>query len=197
MKQNRLVTLCAVLFVLIFSSTSYGQFSVGFKAGYNLSNMPGLTNQDNVKDVKSLSGYHAGLYGQFKVSIIAIQLDAVYSTQGAIVTDVNNAETKFENNYLNLPVVAKVNLGPIFVLGGLQYGILTSSKINGVKDEDGLFFKKSDLAIPLGLGINVKKVTVEGRYNIGVSNINNLAVNDDDNQTNAVFQLSAGLRFGK
>jgi hypothetical protein len=196
MKQKRLVALYAVLFVLLFSGTSYSQ-GFGFKAGYNLSNLGGLTNQANVKDAKSLSGYHAGLFGQVKIAIITLQLDAVYSTQGATVIDASNAETKYENNYVNLPLVAKVNLGPIFVLGGLQYGILTSSKINGVKDDNGVFFEKSDLAIPLGVGINIKKVTVEGRYNLGISNVNNLAVSDDDNLVNAVFQLSAGLRFGK
>ncbi|MDZ7645701.1 MAG: porin family protein [Cytophagales bacterium] len=147
---------------------SNAQFRLGFKTGYNGSTIGGLKDQQGIKDVKMLSGYHVGLYAQLKLSIISIQADALYSTQGAKVVSSSDVEYKVENNYVNIPVVAKVHLGPVFLLGGLQYGILTSSKINGVKDDSGFFYTKSDLAIPVGAGVEVKKVTVEARMNIGI-----------------------------
>jgi len=186
--------LLALLFVAA-ANVSNAQFRVGIKGGYNGATLAGLADQQGIKDVKTLSGYHAGLYGELKLSFLSIQAEAIYSTQGAQVVNSSDVEYKVENNYVNIPVVAKVHLGPIFVLGGLQYGILTSSKIAGVKDDSGTFYKKSDMAIPVGVGVEIKKLTLEGRMNIGISNVNN--VSDTETVGNTVLQLSAGWRFGK
>ena len=186
--------LLALLFVAA-ANVSNAQFRVGIKGGYNGATLAGLADQQGIKDVKTLSGYHAGLYGELKLSFLSIQAEAIYSAQGAQVVNSSDVEYKVENNYVNIPVVAKVHLGPIFVLGGLQYGILTSSKIAGVKDDSGTFYKKSDMAIPVGVGVEIKKLTLEGRMNIGISNVNN--VSDTETVGNTVLQLSAGWRFGK
>jgi hypothetical protein len=192
-KQLMMISLISCAWLI--STHSHGQFKAGFKAGYTLSALAGLSDQAGVKEAKTLSGYHAGLFGQFNLALITLQVDAVYNTQGGKYIDTNDNEHKYENNYLNIPAVAKVNLGPIFVLGGLQYGLVMSSKIDGVKDEDGFFFKKTDMAIPLGIGLNVKKVIVEARYIIGISNVNNISSAPE--MANTVIQLSAGLKFGK
>jgi hypothetical protein len=188
-------SMLVVLLLVAAVNVSNAQFRLGIKGGYNGATLAGLKDQQGIKDVKTLSGYHAGLYGELKLSFLSVQAEAIYSAQGAKVVDNTDTEYKVENNYVNIPVVAKVHLGPIFVLGGLQYGILTSSKIAGVKDDSGTFYKKSDMAIPVGVGVEIKKLTLEGRMNIGISNVNN--VSDTESLANTVLQLSAGWRFGK
>ncbi len=190
--KKQLLILFVFACAMLISAHSYGQFRLGVKAGYNSSSLGGLKDMSNVKEAKSLSGYHAGFFGQFKITIITLQVDAVYSTQGAKWTDSGNAEHTYENNYLNIPVVAKLKLGPIAFLGGVQYGFLIDSAIDGVADDDGRF-KNDDFSIPVGVAFNLSRLMLEARYNVGVSNVNNLP----DELKNGVIQLSAGFKFGK
>ena len=194
MKKKILVTSVAVM-VLVFAMVvdSHAQFKFGIKAGYNSATIGGLDNVSNVKELKALGGLHGGVFAQVKIAIISLQLDALYSQQGAKWTDDNNGSHDMKNDYINFPAVAKVNLGPINVMAGLQYGILLSSKIDGDTDPIGII-TKSDLSVPVGVGIDIKKLMLEARYNIGISNINNIP-GSTDTFTNGVLQLSAGIKF--
>jgi len=182
----------AVIGLAAFTSyNSNAQFIKGIKAGYNSAAL-GFSNMDGIDEVKARHGFHAGGFAGFKLAIITIQLDAVYSQQGATLTS-GTDELEVKNNYLNIPVVGKINLGPINLQAGLQYGFLISSKLNDVKDEDGFFYKKSDFGIPVGVGVDISKLMLEARYVIGIANINNTS--DDDTIANGVLQISAGIKF--
>lgn len=190
--KKQLIIITAFACAMLISTHSYSQFRLGVKAGYNSASLGGLKDVANVKEAKSLSGYHAGVFGQFKIAIVTLQVDAVYSAQGAKWTDSSNAEHTYENNYLNIPIVAKLKLGPIAFLGGVQYGFLIDSAIDGVADDSGRF-QNDDFSIPVGVAFNLSRLMLEARYNVGVSNVNTLS----DELKNGVIQLSVGFKFGK
>lgn len=187
--------------IAILASTQFTQAQLvqwGIKGGLNSSTLTGIKDQATVDDVSRLTSWHAGALLQFNIPIITLQLDAVYSVQGAKTTT-SGTEDKIENAYINLPLVAKLKiLSVLNIQAGLQYGILVSSKINGETEALGItykdFYKGGDWAIPVGIGLQLSKLLVDLRYNIGVADISDLNVSSV-NINNGVFQASVGVVF--
>ena len=203
MKMKKLLFTLFVLFSLSAWNNSYAQLLVkGIKGGLNYSNVGKFDQLAAIEEAKSLTSWHAGIFIGIKAIIVSVQGDVLYSVQGTNYTDDLGEEHKLENAYINIPVVAKFYLVPklLNLHAGLQYGILFSSKVDGDSEyqisgttvED--YFKGGDWAIPVGVGLDISKLMLELRYNIGVADINNLSL-ADTKLSNGVFQASVGLKF--
>lgn len=118
-------------------------------------------------------------------------------------------DNKIQLNYLNLPIVANVYLFKGFAIKtGVQLGFLLSAEIKASSEtKTGELTKKSDgsqdikdncnkfdVAIPIGISYQVPTVPIyiDGRYNLGLTNINK---DGDTNYKNQVFQLTVGYKF--
>ena len=118
-------------------------------------------------------------------------------------------DLKMELNYLNLPIVANVYLFKGFAIKtGVQLGFLLSAKYkanNETKIGDLVHkeeasqdikdvCKKFDVSIPIGISYQVPTIPIyiDGRYNLGLTNINK---DGDVNYKNQVFQLTVGYKF--
>lgn len=116
---------------------------------------------------------------------------------------------KMELNYLNLPIVANVYLFKGFAIKtGVQLGFLMSAKYKAdnevkvgdlIRKEDVSIdikdgCKKLDVSIPIGISYQVPTIPIyiDGRYNLGLTNINK---DGDTNYKNQVFQLTVGYKF--
>lgn len=118
-------------------------------------------------------------------------------------------DLKMELNYLNIPIVANFYLFKGFAIKtGVQFGFLLSAKQKGtttIKEgdrttetkestdlKDGC--KKFDVAIPIGISYQVPTIPIyiDGRYNLGLTNINK---DGDTNYKNQVFQVTVGYKF--
>ncbi|MDQ6610446.1 MAG: PorT family protein, partial [Bacteroidota bacterium] len=153
----------------------------GLKGGLNLSSIDNNT----TANFSSRLGYHLGGLVHIPVSSqIAVQPEVVYSSQGAKYTVSNGAEHTLQLNYINIPVMLQAKVGNGFYAeAGPQIGLLTgvADKLNNV--ETGFFssqdFKKSDVAIGFGLGYQgLSGLGVDARYNLGLTNINNVGTNN-------------------
>jgi len=146
--------------------------------------------------VGSETGVVAGLVAQYPLmDYLAIQPELNFIQKGAG----SSAET-IKLNYLELPVLLKgqYNLGGVkpFVEAGPKIGLLLSAS-----DTTGLItksdFNSIDFGFDFGLGVSVPvaenvDVYVEGRYAVGVTNINATA---GASTTNNGFQVQVGLLF--
>ncbi|MDO5655395.1 MAG: porin family protein [Flavobacteriaceae bacterium] len=177
---------------------------LGVRAGYNLSNLNG----DKIQgvDTKSLSGFHIGLFTEFPVAPrFSIQPEVIYSTQGSKFEALGK-EADLRLQYINVPVLAKVYLANGFNLqAGPQIGFLTGAdwKEDGANDVDATdYLKGTDFGLLLGAGYKLAQgVTIDARYNMGLSNITdedaswdeNVGINQD--WKNGVFQIGIGYQF--
>ena len=174
-----LLTVFAALMVFAASA----QFKGGVKAGANLANLGG-----DVEGTDMLFGFHVGLYGQFGLSdALSLQPEVLYYGAGAKVGD-----DDYKLSYLAIPVMFKYQLGDMFnVQAGPQLGLLLSTDPSELKD--GL--KGTDFGLNLGLGATFSKFSVDARYSLGLSNINDA---DDGDIKNNVIQISLGYQlFGE
>ncbi|MCF2487666.1 porin family protein [Dyadobacter sp. CY347] len=177
--------LAAVLLISVQSAFAQ-KFSIGPKAGLNISNYTG-------GDIESdaLVGYHLGgvlNYGFGKV--FSLQPEVLFSTQGAKVNNAGN-KSDFKISYVTVPVMFKFKTsGGFYVEFGPQAGFRTSSNVPDQTIDN--FAKNLDLAAaggigyhsPIGLGVGV-------RYIAGLSKVGNFSGQDiNPDFKNSVIQAS-------
>jgi len=194
--------LFTLFFVSLISTLSSAQLiRKGIKGGLNYSSIRKFQKLADIEDATSLTSWHAGAFIGVKAIIVSVQGDVLYSVQGTNFID-NTGDHKLKNTYLNIPVVAKVFIVPglLNLQAGLQYSVLLSSKVDGEKEylisgntaED--YFSAGDWAIPVGIGLDISKLLIELRYNIGVADINNISL-AQTKLSNGVLQASIGIKF--
>ena len=203
----------------IFGLTQANAQNFGFKGGYNYSSFNGDVAKDNT--LKGLSGFYVGALLELPLGdVISLQPEVIYSRQGAAwekdynvpILGKGNLKNDLRLDYLNIPVMAKVNLGPLFLQGGVQFGFLvgkpeTSSTVNGLRvteqvDKDA--YASFDFGVGAGLGVNLSQhFFVEARYTHSLTSaldpnnnsLKNAHISDDNNFKNAVLSVGLGVKF--
>jgi hypothetical protein len=170
--------------------------NLGLKGGLNVASWDHNQNQN----LNSRIGYHAGLFANIPISSpISIQPEVVYSSQGVKYTE-GGFEHSLALNYVNIPVMVQANVGRGFYAQvGPQLGILTSVDDEVNDTETGFFdkndFKSTDVALGVGLGYKgLSGLGIDARYNLGLTNINNVG---SANIKNNVLQVGLQFQLGR
>lgn len=177
--------LCALT---LFLTASFGMLHAqndnvttefGVKGGFNMSN---LTNDDNVDDENVLYGFNAGVYATFPISdYIAIQPELLFTTKGAELeynNDFLQGNAKFKLNYIELPLLVRVNVTKNFnIQAGGYASYLVSSKVTGdgdidfEEDIDTDDLNKFDAGLSAGVGVDFSPISIGVRYNYGLTKV--------------------------
>ena len=198
----------------IFGLTQANAQNFGFKGGYNYSSFNGEVAKDNT--LKGLSGFYVGALLELPLGdVLSLQPEVIYSRQGAAWEQKNilgEFKKDLKLDYLNIPVMAKVNLGPLFLQGGVQFGFLVgkpevsytrgAQRVTEKVDKDA--YAAFDFGVGAGLGVNLSQhFFVEARYTHSLTNaldpnnnsLKNAHISDDNNFKNAVLSLGLGVKF--
>ena len=180
-----------ILFLLLLASTaSFAQhFELGAKAGVNISNFSGASNEADLK-AKSLIGFHAGGFvSLFLGNNFAIQPEVLLSTQGAKLEQ-TGSETDYKLTYINVPVMLKYRSnGGFYLEAGPQIGFKVNEKVDGTSED---FAKSTDLSIAGGLGYHSPiGLGIGARYTAGLSKLGDFnASTTKPDWKNGVIQVS-------
>ena len=198
-----------VLSTMLFSVGAFAQHEVGSltiqpKVGLNIANYTNSDGTDSRIGLAIGAEFESQITNRFSLSV-----GALYSMQGAKIATVDastgiNVKTTFKTDYINIPIMANVYVVQGLALkAGIQPGINVnasySASAQGVtvsgKLSDvgvGVNVKTLDFAIPVGLSYEYKNFVIDGRYNIGLTEV----VKDDiDKSKNSVFQFTVGYKF--
>jgi hypothetical protein len=182
---------------LLFSQAIMAQFHLGFKGGANVIKIDGKSFKDEFR-----YGYHLGGFIEIGLSkdwsINPEVLFNQYSTTvdsnfNHIYQNVLNPayQSHVKLNYLSIPIVLNYKLiGPISLQAGPQFGILID-KNKTLLQNGASAFKKGDFSLLAGAQIKFGGIRVNGRYVIGLSNIND--IDNQDKWKYQGFQLSLGF----
>ncbi|NDB52591.1 MAG: PorT family protein [Chitinophagaceae bacterium] len=192
------VSLLFVLSALLISLQSNGQFHVGVKAGANVTKVDGKSFKDEFK-----SGYMLGGFAEIKLSKkLYVQPELLinqYNTRldtnyNNLVGNIFNGMTSVKLDYLSIPILLNYRMGGGFISlqAGPQYGVLID-KNNSILQNTGNAFRNGDLSLLGGVQIKAGAFRINGRYFVGLSNINDIT--NDSKWKNQGFQLSVGLTF--
>jgi len=225
MKKLMMIAAMMVAAVSANAQFEPGTFSIQPKAGFSiawLTNMPKLPiSTYTTLDKSPIVGAVIGAEAEYQLTnMISLAAGVNYSLQGSGWEDyelksgsdkVELKDAKVELGYITIPVVANFYLFKGFaVKAGIQPGFLTNAKkkatIKGkmegynatmdvdedMKDE----CKKFDLSIPIGVSYQFQvPVTVDLRYNLGVTKVNKESVSGVDDSKNNVISLTVGYKF--
>jgi len=190
-----------LLGLVAVSTTAVAQQEVKFgpKAGVNISNLSGLDNSE------MKIGFHVGFVAEIKFNEkFSVQPEVLYSAQGA-KTSALGVEGKINNDYINVPIMAKYYIVDGFSAElGPYVGFLMKSEgkvgDNTVDSKD--FYKSVDFGLGVGLAYDMPMgFFVGARLNVGLSKANedlsagNLTVETDDIKNMPVIQVGVGYKF--
>jgi hypothetical protein len=195
--MNKKLFLAVVL--LIVMNTTFAQgFQFGVKGGADITQISGLKYTE-----KFAFGYHLGAFAIVSLgSAIAIQPELYYSavnadtaTGFANVYQVQNV-TRFSYRYLNIPILLNINASKhlAFQLGP-KFGVMSNSNLSLVSNGNNAI-KNGDIAAVGGVQISFLRLKVYGRYQIGLSDINNISeATNSEKWTNQSIHIGAALRI--
>ncbi len=158
-------------------------------------------------------GFEAGMYAKLPVTRgFSIQPELLYSLKGAKDTYSNfvqgSGEYRFNLGYIQMPVLAVVNLAPNFNrhLGGYAAYLVNANVKNvdnngNIEDATELNtgdFNRWDFGLMGGVGFDIENFTIGARYSYGLSNIgknDNLSGDLTKNSKNAGVGVYIGFGF--
>ena len=182
------------------------EVSGGVKAGVSFSTF----SQDSSEEVNldNRTGIVAGGFVTWTIrEHFGVQLEGLYTQKGAAFNQMGvSGTTKLD--YVEVPVLFMYTTAPpgagrttFQFFGGPSAAIKVSSKGSGsfegetvdvdIPDED---ISRVDLGAVIGAGVAFGRFTIDGRYTVGLSNVNS----DDNDSTkvrNRALAVLAGIRF--
>jgi len=186
-----------MLAFIVLAITGTAQVRFGAKAGINLANLTGKTAGEK-ETADSKTGIHIGGVVDIPVSEkFSISPELNFDQWGAQLED-GGSTTKMNLSYINVPILAKFNVGGFGIYAGPQVGFLMSAKVSeddvdlDVKDQ----MKSTDFGAVFGAEYNLAYgIFLSARYNLGLSKINENS--DDDNYAkNNAITFGVGIKFG-
>jgi hypothetical protein len=181
----------------------------GIKGGFNLTSLY----VDNVSSEHAKAGFNAGIFAKLPVTKgFSIQPELLYSVKGAKDTYSNfiqgDGEYRFNLNYLELPVLAVINVAKNFNLHAGGYAaylvsanvkdVNSNGDIDGATDLNADNFKRFDFGLAGGAGFDIDNFTIGARYNYGLTQIGksgNLSGDLTKNSKNAGLSVYIGFAF--
>ncbi|MES2241092.1 MAG: porin family protein [Bacteroidota bacterium] len=154
--------------------------SVGIKGGVNFTNLY----TEDVDDNNILTSFNAGLYANLPVSsAVSIQPEINFSRKGSELVYDNafaTGTTRLKLNYLEMPVLLKLNVTPNFnvhlgpYVAYLIDGKATNESDSGFNFEDNINnddLNKWDYGLSAGAGFDFESTSIGVRYNYGLQTI--------------------------
>ncbi len=196
MKMRKLLLVfCGTLLTTgaVYSQASKREegIKLGFKSGLNVSN---FMSSDIEEDMAFRTSIHIGFLAEVIISDKAsFQPELLYSGQGYV-----GEETKKKFNYINVPLLLKYYVADnISIEAGPQVGFLINSIERGNNGNTDFEDQNIvDFGVNLGLGYEFPSgIFFQGRYNLGLTNINGSDNSDKLSYSNSVFQISVGYMF--
>jgi Outer membrane protein beta-barrel domain len=181
----------------------------GIKGGLNLTNL----HSNDFADNNLKAGFNAGIFSKIPVTPgFSIQPELLYSVKGN-KSDYSNflegsGEYRFNLGYVELPLLAVVNLSKNFSIHGGGYAaylayadikdVNNNGNINGITDLNENNFNRWDFGLAGGVAFDIENFTLGARYNYGLSDIGksgNLSSSVLGNAKNNGLSIYVGFGF--
>ncbi len=189
-------------------------FRFGVKAGVNLSQL--YVSGVDVEDRRNKVGIHGGLWAKIPTGdLFAIQPELLYTNNGSRVSyqptnaiGLTGSEVRFNMNYLQLPILASLTLGPVSIQAGPYVSYLLNANVKNVELDNAIdpttiaelnenSFHRVDYGLAGGIAFDIKGFQLGARYNHGLreTSQNGLSGLLPNNAKNGVAQFFVAVGF--
>lgn len=199
--KRKSVVFIAMLVLAAIPATA--QHRIGFIGGLNLANVS-VDPEETGIDYSNRTAFGGGGVLDLRLAEnIALQLEPMFLQKGTKVSD-GSDEVKVKLSYIEVPALLKFMLGQSstrpYIMAGPSVGFRLSAKIsNGGEIDIKEVIKSTDFGLDFGAGISFpagnNAIFVEGRYGLGLSNINDDREDPNTDVKNKGIQFMAGITF--
>lgn len=181
--MKQVIILCLSLVLFAAGSLSAGVLDFGIKGGVNFANIHG---EDVGDEGDWKNGFAGGIFLDWGITpLFAIQTELLYVQDGSKEKFLES-DWHLKFNYLQVPVLAMIDLpvgGPLIpvLYAGPYISFLLDSKLTVEVDGNSAtvslkdYTKSYDTGFVFGaaldFGLGPVKMTIEGRYNLGLTEI--------------------------
>ncbi|WP_025144566.1 porin family protein [Pedobacter jeongneungensis] len=170
------LTVAFLLAGLFASAQVLPSFQLGIKAGANFSKF----DSDNTFSSENRAGFYGGLWARVGAAGVYFQPELYVSGKKAnLVSDATGEVNKVRFTSLDVPLL----VGTKFGAAGIGVRLNTGPMFSLILDENQSFsqaagsvfradFKNQALAWQFGAGLDIKKLSFDARYELGLSKIN-------------------------
>jgi hypothetical protein len=183
---------------VLLSSAAMAQFHIGAKAGANITKVDGKSFKDEFRYGYSLGGFLEVRMGNKFVLQPEVLFNQYSTTLDSNYKNIyngvfsNSAQSNVKLNYLSIPILLNYKLIGSFL--SLQAGPQFSVLMNNDKtllQNGGEAFKNGEFAMLGGVQMKLGMIRVNGRYSVGLNNIND--IDNQDKWKSQGFQVTVGL----
>lgn len=185
---------------LVTAITANAQrLDIGAKVGANLTKIDGVKFSDSYRLSYQAGGFaeidfnkNWGIQPEVLFSQVSSRVDSGWN---AVYQNVANQLLKkdVKLNYLNIPILLRINAGSLLTFNvGPQFSVLMSDKENLLNNGKAAF-KNGDLSAVFGAQINISKLRIYGRYNVGLQNISD--IDNSPKWKSQQIQLGVGIKI--
>ncbi len=195
---------CLLLSTGMAAMAQLPAFSFGIKGGVNYSN---LKTKDDLTDQNSIMGYQVGVFSRIGAVGMYFQPELYLGSKGNEFIRIENtsgssveAKGKVKFTTLDLPLLLGTKIGP----NKLNLHFMAGPVVSFIVDENTTFdsayqgvtdfgnYKKQTLGVQAGTGVDLGNLTVDLRYEAGLSNVSQ---SEKYNQKQNLFHLSLGFKL--
>jgi len=208
MMKTFLITLLMFCSIYGFSQKRYDPnadrenfFRIGAKAGVNVNKITGQSYKEGFNYNYLLGGFMQFNFSKtfgLQPEINFVQSSSEFTDNASDVYDDlfrDGSQRKARLNYLKVPLLLNINVGPskrVKLQVGPQIGGLLNQSVDSLKDNRDIF-KKGDWAAVGGLWIQLPFINIGGRYEVGLSNLND--IDNSEKWKSQAFTIFAGITF--
>jgi hypothetical protein len=175
--------------IISLAMPAYGQdFYAGLAGGLNVANLKITFADPTIRDYETNSKTLFGVGGFFGVAVneyLSVQCEPMYVAKGGVHVQRNVPEMTIRSSQLDVALVAKAGIGeevrPFIAVGpfmSVLFDANTKVELAGREWEGDLMqaLKRTEYGIVFGAGVGIPvwkgSVFVEGRYALGLTNVN-------------------------
>ncbi|QHS57273.1 PorT family protein [Mucilaginibacter sp. 14171R-50] len=199
MKKLILTLGIALAVTTISNAQILPKVQVGIKGGVNLSS---LSNSGSTFSSENRAGYLGGLWARFGALGFNFQPELYITSKNVDINNSNGPARNAKFTSIDVPLLLGGKIGA-FGLGGRFYaGPLLSFAINkdnnfgsAVGSAARFDYKSSNFAITAGAGIDIRKISIDLRYEAGLTKQNYFDGSTNYKTRVSLFNLSLGYAF--
>ncbi len=165
------LTICAAA-ISFASAQILPSFQFGLKGGLNFSSLS--SSASTTFSNSNQAGYLGGIWMRFGALGFNFQPEVYATSKNVDITDANGGEVKGKFTSIDVPLLFGGKIGAFGVGGRFYTGPLVSFSANksfsGAADEVAkLQYKDQNYAWQFGVGLDIKKISVDLRYEAGLN----------------------------
>jgi hypothetical protein len=161
-------------------SAGYAQLTFGGFAGVNFSNLDISALDPNESTSSRTGGMLGGYLGTHLGRLFTVRLEGFWTRKGADLQESSSSVGSFKIDYIEIPLILRVNLPLVVIKPAIYAGPAISFKTNCTAEDStlsescedvGVMIKSTDFSGIIGAGIGFGPITLDVQYDRSFSSI--------------------------